>query len=832
MAQDKKEIKESSFLVTPLESLMQDRFGRYSKYIIQERALPDVRDGLKPVQRRILYAMFEDGNTFDKGYRKSAKTVGLVIGNYHPHGDSSVYEAMVRMSQYWKMNVELVDMQGNNGSIDDDPAAAMRYTEARLSAYCTLLLQDIRENTVNFSSNFDDTSLEPVVLPARLPNLLINGTTGIAAGYATNIPPHNMNEVVESTIYRLNYPECTLEEIEEIMLGPDFPTGGIVQGKDGIHEAFLTGKGRIVLRGKAEIIEGRTVNQIVITEIPYEVIKVNMVKKMDDIRLNKSLESILDVRDESDRNGLRIVVDFKKESDGQLILNYLYKNTDLQVYFNYNMVSIVRQRPEQLGLIPMLDAFIDHRKEVVLRRSKFQYDDLERRCHILEGLMKAVSVLDEVITIIRSSKDKTNAKENLIGRFKFSEAQAEAIVVLRLYRLTSTDIYELREEFAQLVNQMEYLNSILQSEEMLKSVLVKELKEIRDKFPRKRRTMIEDQVQEIIIDKMSMIPNDRVVVTVSRDGYVKRVSMRSFTASENNDTGLKELDECIGTIEADTYDTLLMFTDRGNYAYLPIYSLEDAKWKEIGNHLGHYMKADGGEKIIAAMTVKNFMTYAWIVTVSARGMMKKTAVQEFVVQRNNKTYDAMVLQKDDRIVSCFALYENEDIVLISKQGYGVRYDSHSISEIGTKAKGVKAMNLSAGDEIGYGCALKESANALLIRTLSGSLKRIRINEIDRMVRPAKGELIAKKVKSNPQIVAFASAVNSYSMLKLTQDKKNWVLVKDIPIMAKDATYSTVAGSEAHYVLKEIEEIKIIDLPPREEKPQAEHEDVEFMQLEL
>jgi len=832
MAQDKKEIKESKFLVTPLESLMQDRFGRYSKYIIQERALPDVRDGLKPVQRRILYAMFEDGNTFDKGYRKSAKTVGLVIGNYHPHGDSSVYEAMVRMSQYWKMNVELVDMQGNNGSIDDDPAAAMRYTEARLSAYCTLLLQDIRENTVNFSSNFDDTSFEPVVLPARLPNLLINGTTGIAAGYATNIPPHNMNEVIESTIYRLNYPECTLEELEEIMLGPDFPTGGIVQGKDGIHEAFLTGKGRIVLRGKAEIIEGRTVNQIVITEIPYEVIKVNMVKKMDDIRLNKSLESILDVRDESDRNGLRIVVDFKKESDGQLILNYLYKNTDLQVYFNYNMVSIVRQRPEQLGLIPMLDAFIDHRKEVVLRRSKFQYDDLERRCHILEGLMKAVSVLDEVITIIRSSKDKTNAKENLIARFKFSEAQAEAIVVLRLYRLTSTDIYELREEFAQLVNQMEYLNSILQSEEMLKSVLVKELKEIRDKFPHKRRTIIEDQVQEIIIDKMSMIPNDRVVVTVSRDGYVKRVSMRSFTASENNDTGLKELDECIGTIEADTYDTLLMFTDRGNYAYLPIYSLEDAKWKEIGNHLGHYMKADGGEKIIAAMTVKNFMTYAWIVSVSARGMMKKTAVQEFIVQRNNKTYDAMVLQKDDRIVGCFALYENEDILLISKQGYGVRYDSNSISEIGTKAKGVKAMNLSVGDEIGYGCALKESANALLIRTLNGSLKRIRINEIDLMARPAKGELLAKKVKSNPQIVAFASAVSSYSMLKLTQDKKNWVFVKDIPIMAKDATYSTVNGSEAHYVLKEIEEIKIIDLPPRVEKRQAEHEDVEFMQLEL
>ncbi|MBN2849138.1 MAG: DNA topoisomerase IV subunit A [Erysipelotrichaceae bacterium] len=818
-------------LIQSLQELMQDRFGRYSKYIIQERALPDVRDGLKPVQRRILYAMYDDGNTHDKGYRKSAKTVGLVIGNYHPHGDSSVYEAMVRMSQYWKMNLELVDMQGNNGSIDDDPAAAMRYTEARLSAFGESLLEDIRENTVNFAPNFDDTSKEPTVLPARIPELLTNGATGIAAGYATNIPPHNISEIIDAAVYRIHFPTCSLEELEEKVQGPDFPTGGLVQGTDGIHEAFLSGKVRVVIRAKTTLHETRTINQIVITEIPYEVVKVNMVKKIDEIRLNKNLDGLLDVRDESDRNGLRIVLDIKKEADAQLILNYLYKNTDLQVYYNYNMIAIVDQRPVLLGLREMLDAFIKHRKEVVLRRSRFQYDDLERRCHILEGLMRAVSVLDEVITIIRSSKDKGDAKSNLMKRFDFSDAQAEAIVTLRLYRLTSTDIVELRNEFALLVNEMEYLQSVINSDEMLKSVIVKELKEAKTKFDRPRRTIIEGQVQEIVIDKMSMIPNERTVVTVSRDAYVKRVSLRSFQASENTDTGLKENDQLVGSIECDTYDTLVLFTQKGNYAYLPVYSIEDAKWKEVGNHLSHYLKADG-EKIVSAMIVKNFKTYAWIVTVSAQGLMKKTAISEFEVTRNNKTFDAMVLQPKDRLVSAFVLYENEDILLASQQGYMVRYAGDSISEIGTKAKGVKAMNLSTGDLVGYASAIREGTNAVLFYTHTGQYKRIRLNEIGKMNRPAKGELLAKRVKSNPQNISYLTTVGSYDVLRLTQDKEQWIAVKDVPIMAKDATFSVGPKGENLYVLIGIEEIKIVDLPVKPTVKEETHHDVEMLSFDL
>lgn len=820
----------------PLQELMQDRFGRYSKYIIQERALPDVRDGLKPVQRRILYAMYDDGNTFDKGYRKSAKTVGLVIGNYHPHGDSSVYEAMVRMSQYWKMNLMLVDMQGNNGSIDDDPAAAMRYTEARLSRFGESLLEDIREDTVNFAPNFDDTSKEPTVLPSRIPELLINGATGIAAGYATNIPPHNINEVIDAAIYRVHYPTCSLEELEDIVQGPDFPTGGIVQGRDGIHEAFVSGKGRIVIRARTEIKETRTINQIVITEIPYEVIKSTMVKKIDDIRLNKSLDGLLDVRDESDRNGLKIVLDIKKDADAQLILNYLYKNTDLQVYYNYNMIAIVNQRPVQLGLREMLDAFIAHRKEVVLRRSRFRYDDLERRCHILEGLMRAISVLDEVITIIRSSKDKTDAKNNLIKRFDFSEAQAEAIVTLRLYRLTSTDIVELRNEFALLVNEMEYLQSILGSEEMLKSVIVKELKEARETFDRKRRTDIEGQVQEIVIDKMSMIQNERTVVTLSRDAYIKRVSLRSYQASENTETGLKENDRLIGTIECDTYDTLLILTEKGNYAYLPVYSIEDAKWKEIGNHISHYLKFNG-DKVVSALLVKNFNTYAWIVTVSSQGLMKKTAISQFEVTRNNKTFDAMVLQPKDKVVSAFVLYENEDILISSEQGFLVRYDGNSIGEIGTRAKGVKAMNLSAGDSVAFACAVKDRSNAILAYTQSGSYKRIKLTDVDVSNRPAKGELLAKRIKSNPQKIAYLASVGSYDVLKLTQDKERWVAMKDISIMAKDATFATGPKNDDLYVLYGIEEVRILDIPapvePIESENEAKpHPDIELITFDL
>ena len=537
MTKKKEWVDHTRYLNQRLEDIMGAGFGRYAKYIIQERALPDARDGLKPVQRRILYAMYNDGNTHDKPYRKSAKTVGLVIGNYHPHGDSSVYDAMVRMSQDWKVRMPFIDMHGNNGSIDDDPAAAMRYTEARLAKVTQVMEEDLDKDTVEMSPNFDDTDIEPTVLPVPFPVMLVNGATGIAAGYATNMPPHNINEVIDATIYRIQNAECSLNDVMDILPGPDFPTGGIVQGEEGIREAFTTGKGRIVVRAKTEIIQEKNLQQIVITEIPYEVVKGNLVKKMDEIRISREVDGLIDVRDESDRNGLRIVIDVRKDADANLILQYFFKNTDLQVYYNYNNVAIMRERPVQVGLLGLLDAFIDFRKEVVLRRSRFELNKMEARVHIIEGLIKAVSVLDEVIAIIRASKDKADAKFRLIENFGFDEVQAEAIVTLRLYRLSNTDIVSLRNEFAQLVNQIEETKSILENESVLRHLMVQELRQVKENYGDARRTKIEAKIDEINISKEAMIPSEQVMITVSKDGYLKRVSLRSFNAVRDQETG-------------------------------------------------------------------------------------------------------------------------------------------------------------------------------------------------------------------------------------------------------------------------------------------------------
>lgn len=831
------------FTHNSLESVMSDRFGRYSKYIIQERALPDVRDGLKPVQRRILYAMYADGNVPEKPYRKSAKTVGLVIGNYHPHGDTSVYEAMVRLSQYWKMNIPLVDMQGNNGSIDDDPAAAMRYTEARLSSFGHFLLKDIDQNTVNFTPNFDDTSSEPSVLPGLVPQLLVNGATGIAAGYATNIPPHNLKEVIEACIYRLNHPGSTIADILEIMKGPDFPTGGIVQGKKGILDAFTTGKGRVVIRAKAEIVQNKNIQQILITEIPYEVIKSNLVKKLDDIRLNKQIDGIIDVRDESDRTGLRIAIDIKKESDANLILNYLYKNTDCQVFYNYNMVAIVNQRPILCSVIDMLDAFTVFRKEVILRRSKHQLDEIEKRSHILEGLIKAISVLDEVILIIRSSKDKSDAKNNLIERFVFTNEQAEAIVSLRLYRLTNTDILEIKEELAQLSVEIQRLKGIISNETLLNNVFIKELQEVVKLFNTERRSKIENEVEEIIINKMSMIPNDKTVITVSRDGYIKRVSVRSYQSSEGILPALKEGDQLIGITEAETYDTILLFNDNGSYANIPLYTLEEMKWKDIGNHYGHYVKSEDHTKLISAILVKSFNTDAYIVSVSEKGFIKKSMIKDYQVTRTSKTYDAMNLVKNDKVISNFLVYHEDDILIVSQEGYTVRYSFDMIPSTSPKSKGVKAMNLSDSDSIAYACSLNQQ-NGVLFVTENGLMKRFKQTDITSFNRPAKGELIAKKVKSNPQKLHFIQAVQIYDDIRITHDANLWIQAKDVPLMDKSQTFSQVLDpKKAFYCVKTIEEAKIVDfkevvkkdpdndLDLEEEKPEH-HSDVEFIHFDL
>ena len=586
-------VQHRQIIETPLEEIMGDRFGSYSKYIIQDRALPDARDGLKPVQRRILYAMYTDGNRFDKGYRKSAKTVGLVIGNYHPHGDTSVYDAMVRMSQDWKIRSPQIDMQGNNGSIDDDPAAAMRYTEARLSKISEYLLMDIEKDTVSWSLNFDDTDYEPTVLPARYPNLLVNGITGIAAGYATNIPPHNLGEVIDAVIYRIQFPDSSVEELMEYVQGPDFPTGGIVQGKQGIIDAFTTGRGKIMVRSKTEIVQAKTCQQIIITEIPYEVVKSNMVKKIDDVRLNKKIDGIMDVRDESDRNGLRVVVDIKKDADAKLILNYLFKNTDLQVSYNYNVIAIVNKRPMQMGLVQMLDAFIAHREEVVVRRCQFDLKKKQQRCHILDGLIQAISVLDEVIALIRSSKDKADSKNRLMERFSFTEAQAEAIVTMRLYRLSNTDVTLLKEEHDTLEREISELKEILANDKLLKRLIIKECKEVKKEFPTQRLTRIEAEIEEIVIDKVSMIASEQVMFTLSKDGYAKRVSLRSYNAANDAATGVKEGDRLIGSCEVNTLDHILFFTNRGTYGYLNVYEAEEAKWKDIGSHINNAIRISG-----------------------------------------------------------------------------------------------------------------------------------------------------------------------------------------------------------------------------------------------
>ena len=662
----KKQIEDKTrYIPEHLEDIMGNGFSRYAKYIIQERALPDARDGLKPVQRRILYAMYHDGNTWDHPYRKSAKTVGLVIGNYHPHGDTSVYDALIRMSQDWKVRLPLIDVHGNNGSIDDDPAAAMRYTEARLAKVTEVMEDDLDKDTVEMAPNFDDTENEPTVLPVPFPVMLVNGATGIAAGYATNMPPHNMNETVDATIYRIQNPECSLEDLMEIIPGPDFPTGGIVQGAKGIHDAFETGKGRVVVRAKCEIEQTRTNQQIIITEIPYEVIKGQLVKKMDEIRLSKDIDGVLDVRDESDRNGMRIVVDVKKEADANLILNYFYKNTDLQIYYNYNNVTIIDKRPVQVGLCGLLDAFIAFRKEVVLKRSRYELDKMEKRTHIIEGLMKAVSILDEVIRIIRASKDKADSKKNLMNEFGFDEPQAEAIVSMRLYRLSNTDIQILRNEFAQLVNRIEETKAIIENENVLKSVIIKELRAVKNEYGDARRTKIEKEVQDIVIDKAAMVTSERVVVTCSRDGYVKRVSLRSYNSSSDTSTGLKNGDVLIGTLECDTLDTLLLFTSKGNYASLPVWQIQEAKWKDMGVHLNSVIRIDGDDKIINAIVIKDFNTYAWIVTLSSNGQIKKTPVSAWKVDRNSKVMTAMNIAKNAEMLNAFIAYHDQKIVVVS-----------------------------------------------------------------------------------------------------------------------------------------------------------------------
>lgn len=741
-----------------LEDVLGDRFGRYSKYIIQERALPDVRDGLKPVQRRILYAMYSSGNTHDKNFRKSAKTVGDVIGQYHPHGDSSVYEAMVRLSQDWKLRHVLIEMHGNNGSIDNDPPAAMRYTEAKLSLLAEELLRDINKETVSFIPNYDDTTLEPMVLPSRFPNLLVNGSTGISAGYATDIPPHNLAEVIQATLKYIDNPDITVNQLMKYIKGPDFPTGGIIQGIDGIKKAYESGKGRIIVRSKVEeetLRNGR--KQLIITEIPYEVNKSSLVKRIDELRADKKVDGIVEVRDETDRTGLRIAIELKKDVNSESIKNYLYKNSDLQISYNFNMVAISDGRPKLMGIRQIIDSYLNHQIEVVANRTKFELDNAEKRMHIVEGLIKALSILDKVIELIRSSKNKRDAKENLIEVYEFTEEQAEAIVMLQLYRLTNTDIVALEGEHKELEALIKQLRHILDNHDALLNVIKEELNEIKKKFKSERLSLVEAEIEEIKIDKEVMVPSEEVILSMTRHGYIKRTSIRSFNASGVEDIGLKDGDSLLKHQEVNTQDTVLVFTNKGRYLFIPVHKLADIRWKELGQHVSQIVPIEEDEVVITVFNEKDFNTDAFYVFATQNGMIKKSTVPLFKTTRFNKPLIATKVKENDDLISVMRFEKDQLITIITNKGMSLTYNTSELSDTGLRAAGVKSINLKAEDFVVMTEGVSEN-DTILMATQRGSLKRISFKILQVAKRAQRGITLLKELKKNPHRIVAAHVV--------------------------------------------------------------------------
>lgn len=822
MAKSKtEEVIEKIFDYT-LEDIMGERFGSYSKYIIQDRAIPDARDGLKPVQRRILYSMYKEKNTYDHGYRKSAKTVGDVIGNYHPHGDSSIYDAMVRMSQPWKTRLPYIDMHGNNGSIDGDSPAAYRYTEARLSKISNEMVKDIDKNTVEFAPNFDDTTVEPTVLPAKFPALLVYGAQGISAGYATNIPPHNLGEVIDATIYRIDHPECSLEDLMQYVKGPDFPTGAIVEGIGGIKEAYTTGRGKINIKSKYTFEEEKGKLSLVITEIPFETNKALLVKKIDDIRIDKKIDGIVEVRDESAAD-IRIVIDLKKTANKDLIVNYLLKNTDMQISYNFNMVSIVNRRPKLLGLAASLDAFIAHQRDVVKRRTEFDLAHAKARYHIVEGLIKCISILDEVIKVIRASKNKQDAKDNLVKEFEFTPEQAEAIVVLQLYRLTNTDVVALENEKASLEKIIAGLTSILGSEAVLKSVMKKDLRDVRDSYDTPRITEIKDEITEIKIDTTAMIPKEDVVVLVTKDGYIKRTSFRSYTASNSEDITIKENDYIIGLYEMNTTDTLLVFTTAGNYLHIPVHIIPDLKWKDMPKHVSNLIEMTSGESVVAAIPAYNFETEKNIVIATHDGMIKRSKLKDFKLLRYSKETSCMKLKDNDYVIAAFT-EDKPCLFLTTDTGYGLSFKTEEVPVVGVKASGVKAIKLKDDNLVSINQYSQTEDEFISIITTKGTGKRVRLNEFELSTRTRRGLLVIREVKTNPYKILKTFITDSKNYIGLKNSDINIIKLTELPISDRHSIGSqltkhnlTDAFQESILVRSTKEQIDLIDEKVIEEK---------------
>ena len=805
-----------------LEEIMGDRFAKYAKEIIQDRAIPDVRDGLKPVQRRILYAMFKAGNTWDKGYLKCATTVGDVLGKYHPHGDLSVYDAMVRMSQWWKQNHILVDIHGNNGSMDGDPPAAYRYTEARLAPISGELLRDLDKNTVAWAPNFDDRLLEPTVLPAKFPNLLVNGTNGISAGYATNIPPHNLGEIIDATIKRIDSPNCYLDTILDIVKGPDFPTGGIAQGKQGIIDAFKTGRGRVIVQSKYEFKKEKGKEQIVITEIPFDVNKQNLVSKMEGIRIDKKIEGIAEVRDETDREGLRIVIDLKSGANKDFIINYLLKNTELQVSYNYNMVAIVNRTPKTLGILEIIDAYINHLRETITKRTEFDLAFYRKNYHIIQGLIKAISILDEVIKVIRASKNKADAKENLVKSFGFTMEQAEAIVTLQLYRLTNTDIVTLEEESEKLEEKIRECEEILSDESKLKGVMKTELRDVKKNYATPRKTQIRDEITEIKVDLKEMIPNEKVVVVVTNDGYVKKVSLKSYN-STTEETALKPGDFVRSKYFVTTQDTLLLFTNLGNYLYVPVHKIAECKWKDLGKHISNTVVIKEEEKIVASMILKDKKKI--VVMFTKNGLTKQVPLKDFEVTRYSKPMMAIKLKDNDELVNVTT--SKEDTLFVTHNGFYLRFKTSEIPVVGVKASGVKGINLK-DDYVIYGADIKEEDEYLNIFTNMHTGKRIKLSDLTLISRAKKGNMLFKKAKTKDYKLDYAYLTNSkdVNLCKIDTDIKE-VKNSEIPIMDITSTGSVLSKKQVDlWALKPVD-VNLITKEEKKEEEVKEQEQLSF-----
>lgn len=763
-----------------LENVMSDRFGRYSKYIIQDRALPDVRDGLKPVQRRILYAMYADNNTYNKAFRKSAKTVGNVIGNYHPHGDSSVYDAMVRMSQDWKMRQPLIDMHGNNGSMDGDPPAAMRYTEARLSKIAGELLSDIDKETVQHVLNFDDTLEEPTVLPASYPNLLVNGATGISAGYATDIPPHNLAEVIDATIHLLKHPNARLETLMDYIQGPDFPTGGIMQGTKGLKKAYKTGKGKIIVRGKTmiESIRGGK-EQIVITEIPYEVNKSKLVRKIDDIRIQKKIDGIADVRDETDREGLRIVVEMKRDVDAEGILTYILKHTDLQVSYNLNMIAIDHRRPQQVSLAQILNSYLEHKKDVITKRTTFLLNKAEKRQHIVQGLIKAVSILDKLIKTIRSSENKADAKANIMDEYGFTDAQAEAIVTLQLYRLTNTDITQLQEEADELAGNIAHYQDILSNASTLDEIVKEELLAVKKAYGSPRLTQVEDKIEKLKVETEVLVTEEQAIVTVTEQGYLKRTSLRSYAASKVEELGKKQDDILLFAEELSTLDHLLIFTNKGNVINRPVHELPDIRWKDVGEHLSRSLSLASGEIIKAVYSYRELSDTVKYVFITRDGYIKQTLENEFEPKRTYKSRSSTAIKlksDEDYVVGLYRIEsdQHKDIFIATAKGYGLRYQLSEVSTVGANAIGVKSINLKDDDVVVSGIIFEreDPSKEAMVITHRGSVKKLSLASFDEGSRANRGLKIIRELKTNPHHIQYVIDVdmNEPDPIQLLTDK--------------------------------------------------------------